>query len=59
METMFIDLDDKMVAAVIEENRKKISYICSLCKPESDSVPCVKSCTQKAITTIWKPKQVK
>jgi len=56
MEAMFIDLEDKMVAAVTEEHRKKIRYTCSPCKPENGNIPCVKSCNQKAITCIWKPK---
>jgi len=56
METMFIDLEDKIVAAVTEEQRKKIRYTCSPCKPETGNVPCVQACSQKAITCIWKPK---
>jgi Fe-S-cluster-containing hydrogenase component 2 len=56
METMFIDLEDKLVAAVTEEHRKKIRYTCSPCKPESSVVPCVKACDQKAIQCIWKQK---
>ena len=56
MEAMFIDLEDKMVAAVTEEQRKKIRYTCSPCKPESGITPCVQACSQKAITCIWKPK---
>ena len=56
MEEMFIDLEDKPVAAVIEEHRKKIRYTCSPCKPEENSIPCVESCKQKAISCIWKPK---
>ena len=56
MEAMFIDLEDKMVAAVTEEHRKKIRYTCSPCKPEEEKLPCVLSCTQNAIKCIWKPK---
>jgi Fe-S-cluster-containing hydrogenase component 2 len=56
LEAMFIDLEDKMVAAVTEEHRKKIRYICSPCKPETGSIPCMEACSQKAITCIWKPK---
>jgi Fe-S-cluster-containing hydrogenase component 2 len=56
METMFIDLEDKMVAAVTEEQRKKIRYTCSPCKPETGDVPCVQACNQNAISCIWKPK---
>jgi len=56
MEEMFIDLEDKMVAAVTEDHRKKIRYTCSSCKPDCGSVPCVQACKQKAINSIWKPK---
>ncbi|MCW4031565.1 MAG: hypothetical protein NWE80_04290 [Candidatus Bathyarchaeota archaeon] len=55
MEGIFIDLEDKLVAVVTEKNRKKIKYTCSPCKPESEDVPCVQACDQKAITCIWKP----
>ena len=56
MEPLFIDLEDKMVAAITEEHRKKIRYACSPCKPETGSIPCAEACGQKAITYIWKPK---
>ena len=56
METMFIDLEDKLVAVVTEEHRKKIRYTCSPCKPEEGNVPCVRSCKQNVIKFIWKPK---
>ena len=56
METMFIDLEDKLVAVVTEEHRKKIRYTCSSCKPDEDKLPCVNSCKQRAIKCIWKPK---
>ena len=55
MESMFIDLEDKLVAAVAEEHRKKLRYTCSPCKPESGDVPCVQACDQEAITCIWNP----
>ena len=57
METLFIDLEDKMVAAVTEEHRKKIRYTCSPCRPENGNVPCVQACNQNAIKCIWKPKK--
>jgi len=56
MEAMFIDLEDKFVAAVTEDQRKKIRYTCSFCKPEESNVPCVQTCQQNAIKCIWKPK---
>ena len=56
MEEMFIDLEDKPVAAITEEHRKKIRYTCSACKPEENKLPCVRACKQNAISCIWKPK---
>ena len=56
LEDVFIDLEDKLVAAVSEEQRKKIRYTCSPCKPEDGNVPCVQACNQNAIKCIWKPK---
>jgi Fe-S-cluster-containing hydrogenase component 2 len=56
METMLIDLEDKTVAAVKEEHRKKIKYTCQPCKPETGNAPCVKSCSQNAIKCVWVPR---
>jgi Fe-S-cluster-containing hydrogenase component 2 len=47
-------LEDKLVAAVKEEKRKKIKYICSSCKPENKKTPCVEACNKKAISIVWK-----
>jgi Fe-S-cluster-containing hydrogenase component 2 len=55
--TMIADLEDKLVAAVTEEHRKKIKYTCSPCKPESKRTPCVLACEQKAITCTWNPER--
>ena len=55
LETMFIDLEDKTVASVVEEHRKKIKYTCSSCKPETNKAPCVLACESKAINCTWKP----
>jgi Fe-S-cluster-containing hydrogenase component 2 len=52
--TQFIDLEDKLVAAIKEEKRKKIKYICSECKPENNKTPCVDICPSKAISIVWK-----
>jgi len=57
MEAMFIDLEDKLVAAVTEDHRKKIRYTCSPCKPEEANMPCIQACNQNAIKCIWKPKK--
>ncbi|MEM3440849.1 MAG: 4Fe-4S binding protein [Candidatus Bathyarchaeia archaeon] len=51
--TMLIDLDDKTVAAVTEQHRRKIKYTCFPCKPESGKAPCVLACTQNAIKCVW------
>jgi ferredoxin len=56
LETTFIDLEDKTVASVTEEQRKKIKYTCSPCKPETNTAPCVLACESKAINCTWKPK---
>ena len=54
--TEFIDLEDKTVAAVSEEHRKKISYTCATCKPESNQTPCVLACESKALKCVWNPR---
>jgi ferredoxin len=51
--SMFIDLDDKTVAAVTEQQRKNIKYACSPCKPETGNAPCVTACNKKAIWCTW------
>jgi Fe-S-cluster-containing hydrogenase component 2 len=56
LQTEFIDLEDKTVAAVSEEHRKKIKYTCSSCKPESNGPPCVLACESKAIKCNWTQK---
>lgn len=52
---IMVDLEDKLVAAVLEEHRKRIKYTCSPCKPELRETPCILACKQKAITCIWNP----
>jgi Fe-S-cluster-containing hydrogenase component 2 len=54
--TMLIDLDDKTVAAVTEQQRKNIKYTCSSCKPETGKAPCVLACDQNAIKCVWNPR---
>jgi Fe-S-cluster-containing hydrogenase component 2 len=56
LQTEFIDLEDKTVATISEDQRKKIKYTCSICKPETNNTPCVSSCKTKAIKCIWNPK---
>ncbi|NLB76655.1 MAG: 4Fe-4S binding protein [Crenarchaeota archaeon] len=54
--TEFIDLEDKTVAAINEEHRKKIKYTCNACKPETHRTPCLLVCPFKAISIVWNPK---
>ena len=54
LETIFIDLEDKIVASVTDDQRKKIKYTCGPCKPESYNTPCVLACESKAINCTWK-----
>ncbi len=56
LQTEFIDLEDKTVAAVVEEHRKKIKYTCSSCKPEINQAPCVLACPTKALKSVWNPR---
>ncbi len=58
LQTEFIDLEDKTVAAIKEEHRKKICYTCQACKPETNQTPCVLACDSKAIKCIWNPRSV-
>jgi Fe-S-cluster-containing hydrogenase component 2 len=47
-------VEDIMVAAVTEEQRKKIKYACAPCKPSGYvSLPCVETCQPRAITHSW------
>jgi NAD-dependent dihydropyrimidine dehydrogenase PreA subunit len=52
--TEFVDLEDKTVAAVTEQHRKKISYSCAECKPEAKQTACMRTCPEKAIDITWK-----
>ena len=54
LEAIFIDLEDKTVALVTEEHRKKLKYTCASCKPETNNAPCVLVCEAKAINCTWK-----
>jgi len=56
MEIQMIDLEDKNVAAVAEEHRKRIRYTCQPCKPDSGKSPCVLACSRKAINCVWNPR---
>jgi len=54
MVTEMIDLEDKTMAAVTEEHRKKLRYACSQCKPELNKTPCVSACVNRAINCSWR-----
>ena len=56
LQTEFIDLEDKTVATVTEEHRKKIKYTCSSCRPETNQTPCILACDLKAINSVWNPR---
>ena len=56
LESMFIDLEDKTVASVTEEHRKKIKYTCASCKPEGGKTPCILACESGAIKAVWNPR---
>ncbi|MBC7130807.1 4Fe-4S binding protein [Candidatus Bathyarchaeota archaeon] len=49
-----VDIEERVLAAVKEEYRKKIRYTCAPCTPEKKTPPCVSTCAQKAINWIWK-----
>jgi len=53
--TEFVDLEDKTVAAVTGKHRKKLSYTCQVCKPETGKTPCVVACPNGAIHIVWNP----
>lgn len=49
------DIEGGIMAAVTDEQRKKIKYTCAPCKPVSGErrLPCVLACEPKAITHSW------
>lgn len=53
LQSEFIDLEDKIVATVTEEHRKKIKYTCSSCRPETNGTPCIWACELKALSSVW------
>ncbi|MFQ5453536.1 MAG: ferredoxin [Candidatus Zixiibacteriota bacterium] len=48
------DYDD-LVAALREEHRKSIKYVCAECKPLSDRppLPCITVCPYNSISHTW------
>lgn len=56
MVTLLVDLENKTVAAVTEEHRRKIKYTCSPCKPENGKTPCILACMENAISCVWNPR---
>jgi ferredoxin len=49
------DIEGGNMAAVREEQRKKIKYTCAPCKPirGERKMPCILACEPKAITHSW------
>ncbi len=52
IDTVMIDLDDKEVAVVDENQRKKLQYTCASCH-QGEEIPCIKACKEGAIKTTW------
>ena len=52
--TVMVDLEDKVVAGVTDEHRKKLRYTCAPCK-RGEEAPCVLACEKAAITHTWSP----
>jgi Fe-S-cluster-containing hydrogenase component 2 len=50
-----IDIDDKLVAVVEEEQRKKIKYTCAACH-QAKELHCVRACEKGAIAATWQKK---
>ncbi|MCL2691494.1 MAG: 4Fe-4S binding protein [Candidatus Bathyarchaeota archaeon] len=56
IELMFIDLEDKPIAAVKKEQCNKIRYTCTQqCNPEKNQTPCILCCPTNAITCHFTP----
>jgi Fe-S-cluster-containing hydrogenase component 2 len=47
-------VEERLVAAVSDEHRKKIKYSCSPCKPAGcTALPCVAACGPDALSHAW------
>jgi ferredoxin len=48
-------LNEKPLAVVVHEKKRKLKYECGQCKPTSDrpTLPCVLACTSGAISHSW------
>jgi Fe-S-cluster-containing hydrogenase component 2 len=57
--SVMVDLDEKLVATVAENHRRKIKYTCHLCKPETKKAPCVLICDKEAISCTWRARRGK
>jgi Fe-S-cluster-containing hydrogenase component 2 len=55
LDTVMIDIDDKLVAVVEEEQRKKIKYTCAACH-QAKELHCVRACEKGAIAATWQKK---
>jgi len=55
IDTVMIDIEDKQVAVVHEDHRKKIQYTCGPCHKQKE-IHCVKACPKGAIAATWEKK---
>jgi ferredoxin len=55
LDMVMLDLDDKHVAVVHEDHRKKIQYTCGTCHKQK-AVHCIRACKKGAIATTWEKK---
>ena len=53
LEIQEMGFEEKTVASVSEEHRKKLKYTCFSCRPEGGGAPCVLSCHSGAIRCVW------
>ena len=59
MGSVMVDLEEKLVATVLEKHRREIKYTCSPCNPENRKAPCVFVCDKDAISCTWHPRRGK
>jgi Fe-S-cluster-containing dehydrogenase component len=55
IDTVMVDLDDKLVAVVDESQRKKLQYVCAACHT-GEATPCMTACELGAVAATWNKK---
>jgi ferredoxin len=55
IDTVMVDIEDKSVAVVDENYRRKIKDTCGACH-KMQEINCVKECTKGAIAATWEQK---